>query len=107
MRLAQSDFNAIWNYYAEHFGVTSADRLVKRLDAKLRSLLGAFPTGGRERLDLGLDIRSLTVESYVAIYRIAENSIHILRLPHGSQDLTQIHVSYMPLVFVNEGTIAA
>jgi toxin ParE1/3/4 len=50
-------------------------------------LLAAFPLIGRDRPELGPQIRSFPFDSYVVFYRPSDTGVVILRVLHGSRDV--------------------
>ena len=84
--LALEDLLAIWRYVAadsEHF----ADVLIDRLDAKL-ILLADDPRLGRARPELATGLRSFTMGNYVLYYQPIDDGIDLVRVLHGSRDVT-------------------
>lgn len=83
---AERDLRNLLEYLADR-NPAAADRLSRRLEHAINSL-AANPELGRERPDLGPDLRSLPVENtYIIIYRPAESGITVARIIHGSRDL--------------------
>lgn len=66
---------------------SNADRVVDRIDAKLR-LLAEMPRAGRPRPELGEGVRSVVAFRFVVFYRVDPHAVRILRVLHGSQDVT-------------------
>ncbi len=60
-----------------------------RFEDKARSLAD-FPEGGRLRPEIAPDVRSTLVKPYVIFYRYRQETVHILRILHGSRDLRRI-----------------
>ena len=83
---AQRDIRDIREFIADR-SPAAAGRLMTRLTANFRSL-AANPFLGRERPDLGPDLRSFPVENnYIIIYSLSGAGIEIIRVLHGSRDL--------------------
>lgn len=85
---AHLDVLELWLHIARH-DMRAADRLVEEIDAKC-DLLAQMPELGRRRDELLPGLRSLAVRGYVIIYRPAPDGIYVLRVIHGSRDLTQL-----------------
>ena len=82
---AERDLRNLLEYLADRS--PAADRLSRRLERAINSL-AANPELGRERPDLGPDLRSFPVENtYLIIYSLSGAGIEIIRVIHGSRDL--------------------
>lgn len=68
---------------------TAAERFTVDF-AKKGTALAQFPEIGRARPEIGPNLRSTLVHPYVMFYRIQGNSVQILRILHGKQDLQRI-----------------
>jgi toxin ParE1/3/4 len=53
------------------------------------TVLARNPRAGRERSDLGVDVRSFPMGPYVILYRLVPGEILIARIRHGAMDMTQ------------------
>jgi toxin ParE1/3/4 len=80
------DLSDAYAYLAER-NPHAADRLLDEVET-LTTLLAGFPELGRVRDDLRAGVRSFRVRHsrYVLFYRVAENSLVLLRLLHGARD---------------------
>lgn len=87
-RDADVDILEIWVYHCEK-SEASADRISDNITEKYATLC-EFPLMGRPRGDLGLNLRSFPVSDYNIIYKVSEVRVTIMRVLHGSRDLTQI-----------------
>jgi len=85
---AREDLLNIWLYIAGDAGEARADRYLRRLDDVI-SLLAQQPLLGRARRNIAEGIRSFAVESHVLLYLVVEDGIDLIRVLHGSQDLTE------------------
>lgn len=84
--MAIDDLFATYLYLAEKMGSERAKSYTSRIESFSRSL-GRFSERGRERVDLGAGIRSITFESRAVIaYRIVGDAVEILRVIHGPQE---------------------
>lgn len=65
----------------------AAERLADAID-DLGRLLGGQPRLGRARDDLRPGLRSVVVGRYVLFYRFTDSQVFVMRLIHGSRDIT-------------------
>ncbi|MBC8242204.1 MAG: type II toxin-antitoxin system RelE/ParE family toxin [Alphaproteobacteria bacterium] len=49
--------------------------------------IAALPALGRDRVELGRDIRSMPHDRYIIFYRIVEAGIEIVRVLHSARDI--------------------
>jgi toxin ParE1/3/4 len=82
---AKDDIRASWRYLAER-NEPAADRWIDRIDDALR-LISEHPEIGRARPELGDGLSSFPVENYVLFLKIKPNSILVVRVVHGRQDV--------------------
>lgn len=64
----------------------AAHRFVERLK-KAISRLADFPESAPAREDIVPGLRGLSFAGYVALYRIVEGEVQIVRIVHGMRDL--------------------
>jgi toxin ParE1/3/4 len=67
----------------------AADRWLERIDEKCRRL-AQMPDLGRARPDLAPGLRSLPMGSHVIFYRPAPDGIQVIRILHGSRDVSRL-----------------
>jgi toxin ParE1/3/4 len=84
---ARADVDAIWLYIAEQGSLDTADQLIDTVTERF-PLLAANPGMGRERNECAPGLRSFPVGDYLIFYRRAEGHIDIVRVLHGSRDLS-------------------
>lgn len=82
---AREDLLEIWEHIAGR-SVYQADAWVDRLDRALE-LLASQPRMGRERTELGYELRSFPFGAYVVFHQVIEGGIEIVRVLHASRDL--------------------
>lgn len=82
---AETDLAEIWAYIAAD-NVGAADRFVDELYACCLNL-GDFPGMGRPRDELVTGLRSLPFRRYVIFYRVASETVEIVRVLSGYRDL--------------------
>ncbi|HEV2948179.1 MAG TPA: type II toxin-antitoxin system RelE/ParE family toxin [Gemmataceae bacterium] len=85
---AESDLDEAWEYLAQR-SIKAADRFLKRILDRSR-LHARSPLMGRPRDDLVPGLRSFAVDSYVIFYRLASDTIEILRVLYGARDIEAI-----------------
>ena len=78
----------IWSIY-EYIAEDSPDRAIKfiKILKENCSLIVTTLKIGRERIDLKRGLYSFSVGDYIIFYCIADRSIEIIRILHGSRDL--------------------
>jgi len=82
---AEIDVTSIWHFIADD-NVRAADALIDRIDAAF-DMLAESPLAGRARDDLGSNVRSFPVRSYVIFYIPLPDGIEVIRVMHGRQDI--------------------
>jgi toxin ParE1/3/4 len=85
---AEEDLIRIWDDIAEH-NEKAADELLVNLGEKIDSLF-EMPERGAPRDDLMTGVRMLVEAKYLVIYRVKNSRVEVLRVLHGSRDLTSI-----------------
>jgi toxin ParE1/3/4 len=85
---AAADLEDIWFYIATD-NVEAAERVIRQI-YEAEDRLAAFPESGRTRPELGSDIKSWAVGSYIIFYRIGPSAVEILRILHGARDLGEV-----------------
>ncbi len=83
---ARTDLREGLRYVAENSSIQNARRLRQRFQRRF-PLLAAQPFVGRERPELGSDLRSFPVSSFVIIYRPTDDGVEIVRVVHARRDI--------------------
>jgi toxin ParE1/3/4 len=86
-RPALHDLDEIGDYLRALAGPLVADRLIEDAIAAAESLR-TMPTRRRERTKLGWGLRSIPVRNHLIFYRVDDGVVSILRVLHGSRDIT-------------------
>ncbi len=84
---ADKDIETIFDYTAEEFGLGQAVTYVNAFDNVFVDLLDN-PELGRSRPEIRHGLRSIAKESHTVFYRILKDRIRIVRILHGSRDLS-------------------
>ena len=67
----------------------TADRVLDRIEERCEQL-SEFPRLGPLRPEISTDARALVIERWLAIYRIAADGAHVVRIVDGAQDLSRL-----------------
>ena len=86
-RPAQRDIRQIGDYLRDVAGVAVARRWVEEIIETTESLR-EMPARQRERVELMAGLRSIPFRDYMIFYRIATETVHILRVVHGARNIT-------------------
>lgn len=84
-RDAERDLDGICDYIAKD-STNAANGVLRRIFATCE-LLASQPLMGEARPELGRDLRSLSVGSYVIFFRPLDHGIGVARVLHGAQDV--------------------
>jgi toxin ParE1/3/4 len=82
---AEIDITSIWQFIADD-NVKAADATLDRIDQAF-DMLAQNPMVGRARNDLGMNLRSFPVGSYVIFYVPVSDGIMVVRVMSGRQDV--------------------
>ncbi len=85
---ARLDLVQIWNFLAER-SYPAADRTVEELLRRCE-MLAESPGMGSSRPEIRPDMRCFTSGSYVIYFRPRGDSIHVIRVVHGSRDWSSL-----------------
>jgi toxin ParE1/3/4 len=88
---AEMDVASIWQFIANN-NVRAADAMLDRIEAAF-DLLAQAPLAGRERNDLGANLRSFPVESYIVFYTPVSDGIDVVRVMSGRRDISSDDVT--------------
>jgi toxin ParE1/3/4 len=86
---ASRDIEQILDRFASQSSLDSSEQILAMINQKCRRL-AQFPLMGRSRPELGQDIRSFPVSSYLIFYRQIADGVEIVRVISGYQDLTAL-----------------
>ncbi len=82
---ASRDLNAIVDYFVEH-NVEAGEHLLKAFNQKCQSLT-QFPNLGKRYPQVREDLRGIPLNGYIIFYRMQTDTVEILRVVDGRQDL--------------------
>ena len=86
---AHEDLLDIWLYVAKRNSEAVADRVNDSIEQACR-LLNEHPQLGRARPEIQPEARSIVIERWLALYRITEGGVQIVRILDGARDLSAI-----------------
>jgi toxin ParE1/3/4 len=89
---AREDLFDIWLYIAPRHSEAFADEIYDRIEARCQALR-EYPEMGRTRPEISEGARSLVIERWLALYRLVEDGVQIVRIVDGSRDLTNLEWS--------------
>ena len=82
----KADLKGVYQYGLRQWGQTQSDSYLENLKDHFWSLTEQ-PLMGVERSELLPGIRNLPIESHALFYRVTTDTVEIIRLLHGRQDL--------------------
>ena len=85
---ADEDVLLVWNYIARN-STGNADAFFDTLKERCQ-LLADTPQMGRVRPELGAEVRSWPLGNYLIFYRISDVGVEILRVLHGTRDISTL-----------------
>jgi len=88
-RTAEADLDDILAYIEAEAGLTVAHRFADQIDAELQKL-ALLGHGGTSREHISPGLRASLFGSYCFYFRLTEDETVIVRVLHGSRDITQL-----------------
>jgi toxin ParE1/3/4 len=86
----KAELEDIWHHIATHsVSIDIANRVVESITDQFVQL-SKHPHLGRRRDDLRPGMRSVTVGSYIVIYRVEGSNVRILHVVHGRRDIKSV-----------------
>lgn len=85
-RRAETDLIDIAEFTLRRWGAAQSERYVTQLFSRF-SWLSEQPQAGAARDDVLAGARCFPEDSHLVFYRVGENGIEILAVPHGAMDL--------------------
>jgi len=83
---AKNDLKEIWRYTVRKWNEQQAEKYIYQLEKKFKDLVHA-PHLGRSRSDIKIGYRSLPEGKHVIFYRVTDDIIEIIGIPHASMDV--------------------
>jgi toxin ParE1/3/4 len=87
-RRAREDLLGIW-LYIEQRNPRVADQVYDRIE-KSCELLRDHPQIGPARPEFGEGARALVIDRWIALYRLVEDGVQVVRIIDGARDLTRL-----------------
>jgi toxin ParE1/3/4 len=87
-RHAREDLLDIWLYIAPRNPAT-ADRVCDRIEESCRSLR-EHPQLGTARPEIAESARALVIDRWLALYRVVDDGVQVVRIVDGARDLTKL-----------------
>lgn len=87
-RRAREDLLDIWTFIAPR-DLQAADLALDRIAASC-GVLADHPRLGRARPEIGDGARTLVVGRWLALYRLTDDGVQVVRVVDGARDLRQI-----------------
>lgn len=84
-RRARNDFRDVEVYTLERWGEQQWAEYEEAL-AQAFDTIEEYPDLGRQRPELGTNLRSYVVREHVIYYRVSDTSVLVLRIRHGRTD---------------------
>jgi toxin ParE1/3/4 len=86
---AREDLLDIWLYIAPRNSAAAADQVYDRIEQTCQ-LLKHHPQLGPAHPEIAEDARALVIERWLALYRLVEDGVQVVRVVDGVRDLTRI-----------------
>jgi toxin ParE1/3/4 len=86
---ANQDIETIADYLAANYSLATSEKFIDGITARFR-YIAQFPRIGRSRNELSPGLRSLHYEQYIVLYQIVGETIEIVRVASGYQDLKRL-----------------
>lgn len=83
--LAADDFEGIYTYTVQHFGVEQADSYTDSMETCL-ILLSSSPLMGHEYAEVKAGIRRFDHNQHAIFYRVRDSDIFVLRILHQQME---------------------
>lgn len=85
---AREDLLDLWGYLALRDPAT-ADRIYDRIEERC-GMLRDHPRLGLARPEIGEGARMLVIERWLALYRLVEDGVQVVRIVDGARDLYRL-----------------
>ena len=85
-QVAKNDLKEIWRYTVQNWSEQQAEKYIYQLEKKFQDLV-QNPHLGRSRSDIQKGYRSLLEGQHIIFYRVTNDIIEIIGIPHASMDV--------------------
>lgn len=89
---ARADLDEIWLHVAVARSEDAANRLIDSILDRFPTL-AQMPAAGRKREEIRVGLRSHPVGNYVIFYQQVKGRVEIVRVIHGSREVTKVFES--------------
>ena len=86
--IADKDLEDIFDYTFDEFGFEQAEKYLLEIEEIFQNLI-ANPQIGKKRDEIKQGLYSFPKDNHIIFYRILDNHIRIVRVLHGSRDISK------------------
>ena len=86
--IADKDLEGIFDYTFDEFGFDQAEKYLLEIEEIFQNLI-ANPQIGKKRDEIKQGLYSFPKDNHIIFYRILDNHIRIVRVLHGSRDISK------------------
>ena len=86
--IADKDLEDIFDYTLDEFGFDQAEKYLLEIEEIFQNLI-INPQIGKKRDEIKLGLYSFPKDNHIIFYRILDNHIRIVRVLHGSRDISK------------------
>ena len=86
--IADKDLEDIFDYTFDEFGYDQAEKDLLEIEEIFQNLI-ANPQIGKKRDEIKQGLYSFPKDNHIIFYRILDNHIRIVRVLHGSRDISK------------------
>ena len=83
--IAKKDLKGIYEFGKSKWGREQSNKYLETVKNKMLQIF-EYPNSGRDRMEISLGIKSLSVGSHIIYYRANNNSIEVVRVLHRRQE---------------------
>jgi len=86
--IADKDLEDIFDYTMDEFGFDQAEKYLLEIEEIFQGLV-LNPQSGKKRDEIKQGLYSFPKDNHIIFYRISDNHIRIVRVLHGSRDISK------------------